>query len=84
MLGSNVKMTTNAQYESTKIDLEVENNFKDEINNSPNSNFSIDSIPSENNEINDERDQKLKDHTTGRMPIRNVIATRGIGSKSNF
>ena len=83
-MDSNLKMTTNAQYESTKIDLDAENNFQNLEIYSPNSNFSIDSIPSENNEINDERDQKLKDHTTGRMPIRNVIATRGIGSKSNY
>ena len=63
--------------------MEVENNFKEEIN-SPNSNFSIDSIPSENNEINDERDQKLREHTTGRMPARNVVATRAIASRSKL
>ena len=43
------------------------------------SNFSLDSIPSENNKNDDTKDVKLRGHTTGRMPVRNLIANQGSG-----
>lgn len=44
-----------------------------------NSNFSLDSIPSENDQNDDEKDEKLKGHTTSRLPARNVVKTHGSG-----